>query len=30
MAMKVLTEHFDIVLVDGNIDISEELLKVTG
>ena len=30
MAMNVLIDHFDIVLVDGNVHFSDELLKITG
>ena len=30
MAMNVLIDHFDIVLVDGNNNFSDELLKITG
>ena len=30
MGMKVLGEHFDIVMVEGKDNVSEELLKITG
>lgn len=30
MAMRVLKEHFDIVMVEGKGDFSEELVKITG
>jgi hypothetical protein len=30
LAMNVLIEYFDIVLVDGNVNFSDELLKITG